>query len=297
MQPIPLRASALASLSLGTLLAPCFAQTAKPDLNLSVASGSSASLDNELEGLPAFLLKVPGGSVWMGVEPDDFLQSVAEAVVSFRPENAHVEATEKFVKAMTKSISMLGRQKVDVRGFLLGKWPVKNSEYQVYVDQLRAAGEKVRPPFLWWRWGCVDDYNKHLENIRKEFPGEELGPILYWERHGHEFPYKVQDKDGKPTGDLPVTCISWIDANAFAARIGMRLPIEAELTRAMRGDGLNTWPLAPGEAKRVTLNLRMSELKYWDSASRGWVVETGTLEVQAGSDASNLPLTASVPVL
>jgi len=55
--------------------------------------------------------------------------------------------------------------------------------------------------------------------------------------------------------------------------------------------------LEPGEAKQVTIQLRMSDLKYWDSASNSWAVDTGTLNIQVGPNAANLPLTASVPVL
>lgn len=55
--------------------------------------------------------------------------------------------------------------------------------------------------------------------------------------------------------------------------------------------------LEPAEAKQVTIQLRMSDLKYWDSASSSWAVDTGTLNIQVGPNAANLPLTASVPVL
>jgi len=55
--------------------------------------------------------------------------------------------------------------------------------------------------------------------------------------------------------------------------------------------------LEPNEAKQVTIPLRMSDLKYWDTSTGSWAVDTGTLNIQVGPNAANLPLTASVPVL
>ncbi|HEU5073424.1 MAG TPA: glycoside hydrolase family 3 N-terminal domain-containing protein, partial [Polyangiaceae bacterium] len=55
--------------------------------------------------------------------------------------------------------------------------------------------------------------------------------------------------------------------------------------------------LEPNEAKQVTILLRMSDLKYWDTAADSWAVDSGTLNIQVGPSAANLPLSASVPVL
>ncbi len=41
----------------------------------------------------------------------------------------------------------------------------------------------------------------------------------------------------------------------------------------------------------------MSAFKYWDTSTGSWAVDTGTLNIQVGPNAANLPLTASVPVL
>jgi formylglycine-generating enzyme required for sulfatase activity len=192
--------------------------------------------------LPSFLLKVPGGDVAVGMEIDDFVDACAQAAFEFNPAIAHKAAKDKFVQAMRRSASVIGRKQVPVETFYLGKWPVKNSEYLTFVEAERAAKRDIRPPMHWWREGAKDDYEKTLPEIRKAFPKTENGALLYWERHGHELPYKVQDEKGASIGDHPVVFVSWRDANRFAANLGMRLPTELELTRAMRGDGTHTWP-------------------------------------------------------
>jgi beta-glucosidase len=55
--------------------------------------------------------------------------------------------------------------------------------------------------------------------------------------------------------------------------------------------------LEPGQAKRVTIPIKMADLKYWDTSTSSWQVERGTLNIQVGPNAGNLPLTAGLPVL
>lgn len=205
-------------------------------------AGQAAAPRPDDATLPSFLLKVPGGDVAIGLEIDAFVQACAEAAFEFNPAIAHKAAKDKFIQAMRRSASIIGREQVHVDTFYLGKWPVKNSEYQVFVDAERKAGREVRPPMHWWREGAKDEYEKTLPEIRKAFPKTENAALLYWERHGHELPYKVQNEKGESIADHPVVFVSWRDANRFAASIGMRLPTEKELTRAMRGDGTHTWP-------------------------------------------------------
>ncbi len=54
--------------------------------------------------------------------------------------------------------------------------------------------------------------------------------------------------------------------------------------------------LEPGQAKRVTIPVNVSELKYWDETSGAWVVESGMVDVHVGPNAVDLPLTAQVPI-
>jgi formylglycine-generating enzyme required for sulfatase activity len=192
--------------------------------------------------LPIFLLKVPGGTAQMGLPVREFVKACSQAVYPFNPKRAHRDASEKFKTTLRQSASMLGRKAVHVEPFYLSKWPVKNSEYVVYIDKLRQAKVDITPPLHWWRDGCPEDYAEHLPTIRAEFPKNSLGAHYYLERHGHKLPYQLLDKKGESIAEHPVVYVSWREANTFAASIGMRLPTEAELTRAMRGDSARTWP-------------------------------------------------------
>lgn len=239
MQLYSLQAKALLALTIGI-----FATTTT--CQVAAASGTSTASEmpqaDDVGGLPAFLLPVPAGPVLMGMEVDRFVDACSEAAYYYNPKIAHIQAEDKFKTAMRRSSSMIGRRSEQVAEYYLGKWPVKNSEYLVFVDKMRAAGVDVRPPFHWWRYGCPDHYNQSLAEIRKRFPKDPAGAILYWEAEGHKLPYKMQDKNGKSIGEHPLVYITWREANVFAASIGMRLPTEVELTRAMRGDGSQTWP-------------------------------------------------------
>lgn len=55
--------------------------------------------------------------------------------------------------------------------------------------------------------------------------------------------------------------------------------------------------LDPGVTAQVTLPLRMSDVKYWDTSTNSWQVEPGDLTILVGPDAQNLPLSATLPVL
>ena len=48
--------------------------------------------------------------------------------------------------------------------------------------------------------------------------------------------------------------------------------------------------LSPGETKRVTIPLRIYDLKYWDSSSNSWQIESGPVDIMVGPDAASLTL-------
>lgn len=223
-------------------------------------------------GLPTFLLPVPGGTTTTGVTFDQLMLAIQETLSPGKPERA-LAAPDKIVRALKYTASELGQSKEQVETFLLGKWPVKNSEFEIYVKTLREQGIKVHAPFHWWQRGMKADYEKHLEDINKEFKADgKLGPKLYWERHGDDLPYAVTDEQGKSIAELPVTFVSYRDAIQFAGWVGMRLPTEAERTRAARGDGNQMWLWGSNKAvgdnftdKSLTLlqlaNMREREVK------------------------------------
>lgn len=240
-------------LALGLILASCCAQSAAvlPAQSNGNATPPEANR-GALAGLPDFLLLVPGGTVEMGMTSDALINSAAQVVSPTRPKPADAAkiSAEKLVTAMRRSASALGKRKVDVEPFLLAKWPVKCGEYESFVLSRRNQGVKVRVPFHWWRFGAADHYASVLPEIAKQFPKDPLGPLLYWERHGADVPYALKDERGQSIADHPVTYVDYREANDFAAAFGMRLPTEAEWTRAARGEGANLWPW--GKAAKET---------------------------------------------
>ena len=245
-----LRPHSLAPLSLVTLLATACAQAQQADPKHLVvgsttpAPGGAGAKDPRLEGLPTFLLMVPGGTVEVGMTTEQLVAAACQAISPTRPAMAAKSAPEKLITAMKRTVSALGRQKVTVDAFLLARWPVKCAEYETYIRLRRQQNAKVRAPFGWWRFGCAEDYDTKLPEINQQFPKMKDGPVQFWERHGDDLPYKLQDEKGRSIADLPVTYVNYREANEFAGWLGMRLPTEVEWTRAGRGDGANVWPWA-----------------------------------------------------
>jgi len=229
-----LRKTTLTSLAVGSLVhvAACQATPAAP---------AAPAADPRLEGLPSFLLPVPGGLVEIGLTAEELVNTASECVSPRKPANA-VRAPEKFVTALRRTASTLGSRKVQVETYLLGKWPVKNSEYEEFVRHQRQRKAKVRPPYHWWRYGQKPHYEQTLPEIAREFPKDSEGAVLYWWRHGFDLPYSVADDRGQTIGELPVSFVTYAEAMEFAGWLGMRLPTEVEWTRAARGDGTHLWP-------------------------------------------------------
>jgi formylglycine-generating enzyme required for sulfatase activity len=252
MHPSSLRVPFFAAISLGTAVH-CAAQTPPspaPQASVTPGSGRAAAADDTaLAGLPSFLLLVPAGPVQMGLEAEMLVTAACQAALPSKPEIAAEVSKATVGTNMKRSVSVLGMRTVHQPAFLLAKLPITNGQYLAFFEAQRAAGKKVRPPFHWWRIGCREDYDKKLPEIATLFPGDKLGGVNYWERFGDKLPYKLQDEKGKPIHDLPVTYVSWRDANACAGWLGMRLMTEVEFTRAARGDGKHLWPTAkPGDA-------------------------------------------------
>lgn len=52
--------------------------------------------------------------------------------------------------------------------------------------------------------------------------------------------------------------------------------------------------LEPGAGKRVSIPIRVQDLKYWDTPSNAWAVEAGPVTIQVGPSSDNLPLTQTI---
>jgi beta-glucosidase len=60
--------------------------------------------------------------------------------------------------------------------------------------------------------------------------------------------------------------------------------------------GFQRVSLDPGQTKRVTLPLRISDLRYWDNAAAQWQPSTGTVQIMVGPSSDNLPLKDTLTV-
>ena len=54
--------------------------------------------------------------------------------------------------------------------------------------------------------------------------------------------------------------------------------------------------LAPGETRRVTLNLDARAFSYWDEAAHKWTIDPGKFVVRVGDSSENTPLVAEITV-
>jgi beta-glucosidase len=54
--------------------------------------------------------------------------------------------------------------------------------------------------------------------------------------------------------------------------------------------GFHRVSLDPGQTKRITFPLRVSDLKYWDSTSSSWQIESGPVAIMVGPSSADLPL-------
>jgi formylglycine-generating enzyme required for sulfatase activity len=213
---------------------------------------------------------VPGGPTSMGLTVDQLVAASCQVISPTRPATAAKTAPEKLIIAMTRSASTLGQIRVTVEPYLLAKSPVTCAQYEPYITKRRAMKLPARAPFGWWRYGCEDDYNSKLAEIKQQFPNDPLGPVLYWTRFGNDLPYKMQDEEGRSIANLPVVHVDFREANDFAASIGMRLPNEAEWTRAARGDGTQVWPWGnPADpATDVFTEDKLKDLKIYSSREK-----------------------------
>lgn len=272
MLPNSLRYAPRAPISIGLIIAGACAQSATtlPSQSGGNAAAPVPAVAKAPPGLPEFLLPVPAGPVEMGMTADALLHSAAQVVNPIKPEPARVAETAKepYLTAMRRTASALGRRKIDVPEFLLARWPVKCIEYEAYLQARRAQGAKLRPPYHWWRYGREDHYLSVLTQIGQQFPKDKMGPLLYWERHGVDLPYALKDAQGAVINDMPVTYVDYREANDFAAWYGMRLPTEAEFTRAARGNGTNVWPWGKTPETDVYTEESLKQLRLFNTPDR-----------------------------
>ena len=173
--------------------------------------------------LPVDMLPVPGGVLEIGIDPKTLVDVVTKAA-------PYSEETR--LKDIRRLYSELGPSKVTLAPYFMSKFPVTNAQYKVFVEK---TGHRY--PFHWWFDGQAADREGKIEEIKAEFPNSIEGAqfIDYWAKHWKDLPWSIPTYDGRPGEDCAVVYVSWRDANAYAAWLGMRMPSEAEWVFAAAG--------------------------------------------------------------
>ena len=130
-------------------------------------------------------------------------------------------------------------------------------------------------------------------------------PVLYAFGHGLSYvPFSYTDmKANKASYGAD-------DVIKVKFRLGNQGSMPAEEVAQLyvhRVDGQVSWPvkelkafrrvaLAAGETKTVTLDIPVSELRYWDEAANDWALEHGTVELLLGSASDDIRQTVTVKI-
>ncbi|MAE45546.1 MAG: hypothetical protein CMJ86_01525 [Planctomycetes bacterium] len=135
---------------------------------------------------------------------------------------------ERFVQALD---SETPGHKIDVKSFFLMITEVTNEQYLEYV---RATG--IRPPQHWGK-AAVDKARMEFLSDRAN-KGTAWDPERWWDKNWEGVEYTVAPDDLL----RPVMFVNHADAKGYCEWLGMRLPTEEELQRAVRGSGKDFYP-------------------------------------------------------
>ncbi len=130
-------------------------------------------------------------------------------------------------------------------------------------------------------------------------------PVLYPFGHGlsyvnFDYANIKSDKSEYAAGDVIKISVDVTNKGSMEADEVVQLYVR-------RPDAKVEWPhkelkafqrttLAAGKTEKVTLEVPVSELRYWDEASNGWELESGTVEVLVGTSSAKLPLMTKIQI-
>lgn len=172
--------------------------------------------------VPAGLVKIPAGPVVVGVDVKAASKRIQEEK---NPDNRAAIGGE------------VGRHTVNLEEFWISPTLVTN---EMYLEFVTATG--ARPPAM---WAVVPKELKEttiVENQKKDpkFKWDEEYQGIWWAKNWEDPAFRWEVP---PAAALePVVFITYEEALSYCAWAGVRLPTEAELIRAGRGDAEQDYP-------------------------------------------------------
>ena len=219
-------------------------------------STSSLAQENAVDQpTPPGFVEIPAGKAFVGTPTDRIKEHLEGKWGEVAPKAL---ATETPGKSQT------------VEAFWIQNSEVTNRQFAEFVKQ---TGRKA--PMHWADKAIKDARKAHVERegeIAKEDPKYKPRPFddhLWYEANWRDAPWAI------PTGeeDFPVTNVSYRDCVAFCVWAGLRMPTEAEWTRAARADEKKEYIWGDEWDRRKCSNLEISRQKlqpigsYPDSVS------------------------------
>jgi beta-glucosidase len=164
-----------------------------------------------------------------------------------------------------------------------GKLPITWPKRWEDLPTFNSGASTTMDYFLGYRW-----FDEH--DIEPLFPfGHGLSYTTFEYKH-LQVPCSDVTANGVVKVQVDVTNTGTV-AGEEVALLFVRRPDSALRHSEKELRGFHRVALAPGETKRITIPIRVTDLKMWNDAEARWVIEPGAVEVLVGPTAANLPLT------
>jgi formylglycine-generating enzyme required for sulfatase activity len=151
------------------------------------------------------------------------------------------------------------RHQVPLRDFWIGRYPVTNAQYKLFVDARGYDTENYWTPAGWaWRRG---EYKPNLELYDKKY----RDAIRAWieGRKNRSEPYFWRDRRWN-IPNHPVVGVTWFEAMAYCAWLTEKLKAQSEQLKVWHAGKLLTW-----KWELDALTVRLPTEAEWEAAARG----------------------------